>query len=66
MNGGVNFMCRTMAVYMYNIGFRGTNQYSYAAAISIGMFIITVVLSRGINWITSDHSRAKHVVQEAK
>ncbi|MBR4387531.1 MAG: sugar ABC transporter permease [Treponema sp.] len=66
MRGGVNFMCRTMAVYLYNIGFQGTNQYSYAAAIAIGMFIITVVLSRVINWLTSDHSRVKHAVEEAK
>ena len=43
-----------------------TGSKALAAAIAIGMFIITVVLSRVINWLTSDHSRVKHAVEEAK
>lgn len=49
MHGGPDFKIRTTAVYMYNMAFQGRNDYSYAAAISIGMFIITVVLAFLIN-----------------
>ena len=59
MNGGVNFMCRTMAVYMYNIGFQGKTNYSYAAAISVGVFIITTVLAVLINKITAERKPRK-------
>ena len=63
MRGGPDFKISTMAVYMYNIGFQGTSQYSYAAAISIGMFIITVVLSRVINWLTKERTTSKHTAR---
>lgn len=62
MHGEPDFKIRTIAVYMYNIAFQGRNDYSYAAAISIGMFIITVTLSFVINYITSEHApRKSHV-----
>ncbi len=62
MQGGPDYKIRTIAVYMYNIGFQRSNDYSYAAAISIGMFIITVTLAFFINYITSEHApRKSHV-----
>ena len=56
MHGEPDFKIRTTAVYMYNIAFQGRNDYSYAAAISIGMFIITIVLALFINYITKERT----------
>ena len=56
MHGEPDFKIRTTAVYMYNIAFQGRNDYSYAAAISIGMFIITIVLAVFINHITKERT----------
>jgi len=56
MRGGPDYKIRTIAVYMYNVAFQGKNRYSYAAAISIGMFVITVVLAFFINQITKESS----------
>ena len=56
MRGGPDFKIRTTAVYMYNIAFQGRNDYSYAAAISIGIFIITIILSIFINQITKERT----------
>lgn len=56
MHGEPDFKIRTAAVYMYNIAFQGRNDYSYAAAISIGMFIITIVLAVFINHITKERT----------
>ena len=41
---------------MYNIAFQGRNDYSYAAAISIGMFIITVALAIIINNLVKERT----------
>ncbi|MBQ0051832.1 MAG: sugar ABC transporter permease [Treponema sp.] len=60
MRGGPDYKIRTIAVYMYNTAFQGKNQYSYAAAISIGMFIITIALTLVINYITKEHPKKKH------
>jgi ABC-type sugar transport system permease subunit len=49
MHGEPDYKIRTTAVYMYNMAFQGRNDYSYAAAISIGMFLITVILAYLIN-----------------
>ena len=49
MHGEPDYKIRTTAVYMYNMAFQGRNDYSYAAAISIGMFIITIILAYIIN-----------------
>ncbi len=59
MRGGPDFKIRTIAVYMYNIAFQNKGNYSYAAAISIGMFIITVILAFGINQMTKEHAPRK-------
>lgn len=56
MRGGPDFKIRTTAVYMYNIAFQGRNDYSYAAAISIGIFVITIILSIFINQITKERT----------
>lgn len=62
MHGEPAFKIRTTAIYMYNMAFQGRNDYSYAAAVSIGMFIITMILAAGINYITSEHApRVKRV-----
>ncbi len=56
MHGEPDFKIRTTSIYMYNMAFQGRNDYSYAAAISIGMFIITVALAIVINTITKEHT----------
>ena len=67
MHGGPDYKIRTSSVYMYNIAFQGRNDYSYAAAISIGVFIITVILAFLINQGTKERTpRRRHsfVVEE--
>ncbi len=62
MHGEPDFKIRSMALYMYNMGFQGANDYSYAAAIAIGIFIITIVLAVGINSLIKEREpRKKHV-----
>jgi cellobiose transport system permease protein len=65
MHGGPDFRIRTTAVYMYNMAFQGRNDYSYASAVSIGMFVITIILSVLINELTKEHASRKHL-EEAK
>ncbi len=36
---------RTTSMYFYMVSFRGVNNYAYGAAISIGMFVITLLLA---------------------
>ena len=60
MHGEPDYKIRTTAVYMYNTAFQGKNNYSYAAAISIGMFIITIILAWCINQITKEKATKKH------
>jgi len=67
MHGEPDYKIRTTAIYMYNMAFQGRNDYSYAAAISIGMFIITVILAVFINTITKEREpRARHATGGAK
>lgn len=40
---------RTTSVYLYNTAFQGAFNYAYAAAIAIGMFVITIILAFFIN-----------------
>lgn len=56
MHGEPDFKIRTTAIYMYNIAFQGRNDYSYAAAISIGMFVITIILALLINWAVKERT----------
>ena len=59
MRGAPDFKIRTMAVYVYNIAFQGRNDYAYAAAISVGMFIITLVLALVTYFFVQDRSDLK-------
>ncbi|MFQ3547018.1 MAG: sugar ABC transporter permease [Termitinemataceae bacterium] len=45
MRGAPDYKIRTMMVYFYNITFQGGNDYAYGATISIGIFIITILLA---------------------
>ena len=60
MRGGPDYKIRTMAVYLYNMGFQGKSDYAYAAAIAIGVFIITIILANGINWLVKERQPKKH------
>jgi len=59
MRGGPDFSIRTNMVYMYNVGFQGVNDRAYAAAISVGVFIITLVLATIIYFFMRDRSDLK-------
>jgi len=56
MRGAPDFSIRTSMVYMYNIGFQGVNDRAYAAAISIGVFVITLILAVIIFLFLQDRS----------
>jgi multiple sugar transport system permease protein len=64
MHGEPNYSIRTTNVYLYNNAFQGGNNYAYGAAISIGMFLITIVLALLINHAMKDRSDTKHVRKE--
>ncbi|MDR2952835.1 MAG: sugar ABC transporter permease [Treponema sp.] len=60
MQGAPNFKIRTTSVYQYNIALgRGANDYAYGAAISIGIFIITIILALLIFFFLQDRSELK-------
>jgi len=60
MLGAPNFKIRTTTVYQYNIAFtRGANDYAYGAAISIGIFIVTIALALIIFFFLQDRSELK-------
>ncbi len=62
MHGEPDFKIRSMALYLYNMGFQGINDYSYAAAVAIAMFIITIGLATFINWLVKEREpRRKYV-----
>ncbi|MDR0300999.1 MAG: sugar ABC transporter permease [Treponema sp.] len=60
MMGGPDFKIRTTTVYQYNIAFgRGANDYAYGAAISIGIFVVTIFLALLIFFFLQDRSEIK-------
>jgi multiple sugar transport system permease protein len=59
MRGNPDFKVRTAVMYLYNVSFQGNNDYSYGAAISVGMFIITIVLALLIFFFLQDRSELK-------
>lgn len=59
MRGSPDFKIRTSNVYIYNQAFQGVNNYGYAAAISIGVFIITIILALVIFLFLQDRSEMK-------
>lgn len=56
MRGAPDFSIRTTTVYLYNMAFQGVNDYAYASTISIGVFIITLVLALFIFFFLQDRS----------
>jgi len=57
--GAPDFSIRTSNVYLYNTAFQGQNNYAYASAISIGIFIITVIMALIIFFFLQDRSDMK-------
>jgi multiple sugar transport system permease protein len=57
--GAPDYQIRTTALYMYNRAFMTPNDYAYGAAISIGMFIITIILALFIFFFLQDRSELK-------
>jgi cellobiose transport system permease protein len=56
MRGAPDFKIRTTSIYLYNMAFQGVNDYAYAAAISIGVFFITMILAMFIFFFLQDRS----------
>jgi ABC-type sugar transport system permease subunit len=44
----------TMTMYLYKHGFTGINNYSYAATVAVGQFIVIMVCSIIIRWLLRD------------
>ena len=59
MRGAPDFRIRTTVLYQYNIAFQGVNDRAYGAAISIGIFTITVILALLIFFFLQDRSEIK-------
>jgi multiple sugar transport system permease protein len=59
MRGAPDFQIRTTVVYQYNMAFQGRNDYAYGAAISIGIFVITIALALLIFFLLQDRSELK-------
>ncbi|MCL2835096.1 MAG: sugar ABC transporter permease [Treponema sp.] len=54
--GSPNNSILTMSMYVYNVGFRGDNNKSFAASISIGIFVLTMILALIIFFFLQDRS----------
>jgi len=60
MEGAPQYKIRTTTMYQYNIAFgRGNVNYSYGAAISVGIFIVTIILALIIFFFLQDRSEIK-------
>jgi cellobiose transport system permease protein len=60
MMGGPDYKIRTTTVYQYNVAFfRGNTKYAYGAAISVGIFIVTIILALIIFFFLQDRSELK-------
>jgi len=58
--GNPNFAIRTTTMYQYTTAFEGGNRdYAYGSAISIGIFIVTIILSLIIFFFLQDRSELK-------
>ena len=62
MIGSPNYSIRTALIYQYNTAFQGINNYAYGAAISVGVFIITIAVALMIFFLMQD----KNAVREKK
>ena len=60
MQGGPDFKIRTTTLYQYNRALgRGATDYAYGAAVSIGIFVVTIVLALLIYFFLQDRSELK-------
>jgi len=60
MQGGPDFKIRTTTLYQYNRALgRGATDYAYGAAVSIGIFLVTIVLALLIFFFLQDRSDLK-------
>jgi len=60
MMGEPDYKIRTTTMYQYNVALgRGANDYAYGAAISIGIFLVTIVLALLIFFFLQDRSELK-------
>ena len=60
MQGGPDFKIRTTTLYQYNRALgRGATDYAYGAAVSIGIFLVTIVLALLIYFFLQDRSELK-------
>jgi multiple sugar transport system permease protein len=57
--GVPDFKIRTTVMYQYNIAFMGRNDYAYGAAVSLGIFIVTIFLALMIFFFLQDRSELK-------
>jgi len=57
--GKDNFAVRTTAVHQYHTAFGIANDYAYGAAVSVGIFIVTIVLALIIFFLMQDRSELK-------
>jgi multiple sugar transport system permease protein len=53
------FKIRTTVVYQYNVAFMGRNDYAYGAAVSMGIFVVTIILAFLIFFLLQDRSDLK-------
>jgi ABC-type sugar transport system permease subunit len=60
MMGAPQYKIRTTTMYQYNRAFgRGQTEYAYGAAISVGIFLVTIVLALIIFFFLQDRSEIK-------
>jgi len=65
MQGGPDFKIRTTTLYQYNRALgRGATDYAYGAAVSIGIFLVTIVLALLIFFFLQDRSELKNKKQK--
>jgi multiple sugar transport system permease protein len=57
--GKNNFAVRTTAVHQYQTAFGVTNDYAYGAAVSVGIFFVTIILALLIFFFMQDRSDLK-------
>jgi multiple sugar transport system permease protein len=59
MRGAPNNSIRTTVMYQYNNAFQGRNDYAYGSAISMGIFVVTIILALLIFFFMQDRSELK-------
>jgi len=59
MYGGPDTKIRTTVLYQYNVAFMGATDKAYGAAVSIGIFIVTIFLAMLIFFFLQDRSELK-------